>query len=271
MFDTAQKALTEEEQREAVRQQWLERAAQTLDTAEEAAEGTSAPNPAKISSQLKSLLDAATAAECLRTEDKLELAERARTIEFIVYERGFEQVLAWGRAAIRKGDPNALTPLVKTATDLIAGLRKLGMNPAGCEGLKEKLALMKETAAAGDSKKAKADQRDTGPKRFENDHRSFVRYVDPSLIVEIGGRQYRTADWSLGGILLSDVAQPIGAVGTLVTLKIKVEGGKLHEERATIVRYDTEKNCVALQFRRFGSALVTIKRECEGLGLDPSS
>jgi hypothetical protein len=266
---TADKPLTKEQQREAVRQEWLARAELTLATAKEAAEGPHAPNPAKMSAHLKSMLDAAGVAECLNVADRLTLAERSKAIEFTVYERAFEQVLVWARGAIRKGNTNAVASFTKTATDIIGGLRKLGLDAAGCDSLKEKLALLRETAAAGDSKKAKADQRDTGPKRYENDRRSFVRYVDPSLVVEMGGKRYQTVDWSLGGLLVGEIELK-GAIGSLVTIKVKVEGGNIYEERATIVRYDADKQQLALQFRRFGSALVKIKRECEGLGLDPS-
>lgn len=262
--------LTEQQRRDAERQRWLERAESTLNTAAVIVEGPRLPDPAFVARHLKGMLDKAAEAESLMPEDREMLILRARIIERTVYERAFEQLLSDGRAAIRSNKKEALGPLLKTAADYTGELRKRGMRQDSIDGLKEKIEILRHTSRAGESEKAKAPGKDLGPKRYANDQRMFVRYTDPSLVVEIGGRRYQTVDWSLGGALIAGIERLPMPIGKVLIIKIKVEGGPFHQERATIIRHDPDAKVLALQFRRFGSSLVAIKRACESLGMDPS-
>jgi hypothetical protein len=266
----ADKQPTEQERREAERLRWLERAEATLDTAKDVAEGARVPDPAFLARHLKMMVDRATEAECLTPDDRQSLTLRTKALELTAYERAFDQLLIDGRAAIRGNHKEALGALLKTAADHMAELRKRGMGVDGITSLKEKIEILRQTSHAGDSEKAKAPEKDIGPKPFANDRRMFMRYGDPSLIVEIAGRRFQTTVWSLGGALIAGVERLPAPIGKLILVKIKVEAGHLLEERATIVRHDAEKKEFALQFRRFGSSLIAIKRECESLGMDPS-
>jgi hypothetical protein len=261
---------SQQEQREAARLSWLERAATILDEGQRAAEGSSHCDAHGIARAFKALVDGAAKADYLGNEDRQTLTDRARAIEFVAYERAFDQVLASGRGAIRSGDKAAYSDVLKQANEVIAELRKRGLDQHGYESLKEKIELLRETASPGTSEKAKADEKDSGPKAYANDRRSFMRYTDPPLIVEVGGRRYMTADWSLSGVMIRGIEHAPGHVGGQITIRLKVEAGRAHEERVTIVRYVADKQELALQFRRFGSALVMIKKECEHLGVEPS-
>ena len=267
---TAAKApQTEQERREAERLRWLERAEQTLKAAQEVAEGASIRDPATLASHLKSLVEKAGEAQCLTGEDRKLLTERTKALSFTAYERALEKLLQAGREAIRRNDKDALTAALKGVGDHMGELRKLGLSAENAASLKEKVEILRQTSHAGESEKAKKAEKDKGPPAYLNDRRTFVRYSDPTLVFVIGGRRYLTIDWSLGGARIGGVEQSPGTVGALVSVKLKVEGGKLYEDKATIVRYDPDSKELAVQFRRFGSCLVAIKRECAAMGLDP--
>jgi hypothetical protein len=224
---------------------------------------------APIAAALKSLLDSAAGTTCLDPGDREMLTSRVKLIEFVAYEKSFEHLLADGRAAIRGGHPEALAPLLKTAGTLMSELRKRGLDQAAYDGLKEKLVILRETAIPGSSIKAKTHRTELGPKPFDMEQRMFVRYTDPSLFVTIAGHCYRTVDWSLGGLLLAAVEHSPAPVGGMVSVQMKVESCPLRTDLAKIVRHNGESQELALQFRRFGAALMAIKKDCAALGIDP--
>ena len=272
MLDTqtlAKEPQTEAQRREAERAAWLERAEQNLRAAQEIAEGATISAPAALAAQLKSMVEKAAEVPCLTGDDRKLLAERSKALSFTAYERALEQMLQQGREAIRRNDKDAMAPLLKGIADHMGELRKLGLSAEDAESLKQKVEILRQTSHAGDSEKAKKAEQDTGPCAYANDRRMFVRYTDPTLIVVIGGGRYLTVDWSLGGARVGGIERCPAAPGSLIAIKIKVEGGRLHEEKVTVVRYDEDRKELALQFRRFGSALVTIKRECAAIGLEP--
>jgi hypothetical protein len=266
---TKQPPQTEQERREAERSRWLERAELGLKAAQERAEGASIADPAGLAVQLAALVEKAGEVQCLTADDRRFLAERTKAISFTAYERALEHLMHEGREAIRHDKKDALAPLLKGIADYMGELRKLGLRAEDSESLKEKIEILRQTSHAGNSEKAKKPERDTGPAPYVNDRRMFMRYTDPNLIVAIGGRRYLTVDWSLGGARIGGIEQCPGAIGALIAVKLKVEGGHLHEEKATIIRYSQDSKELSLQFRRFGSSLVTIKRECVAIGLDP--
>ena len=258
------------EQREAQRQAWLDRATEILDSTQSCVESEAVTDPVRINASLKTLLDSAAGVPCLNPSDRESLAARVKTIGFVAFERTFEHVLAAGRAVIRGNDPKALAPLMKMAGDLIGELRKIGLDQAGCDSLKEKLQILRETAHPGESTKAKAAKIDLGPKAYAGERRMFVRYTDPSLFVTFAGHCFRSVDWSLGGMLLTGVEHLPAAIGHTLAVKLKVEGGKLHDGLGKIVRYNEDRKELALQFRRFDPVLLAIKKECMALGIEPS-
>jgi hypothetical protein len=259
-----------EERRAQARLAWLERAEEALREVREAIEAGRVANPAALASKLKSIAEFANTADCLETADKNELLLRGKAISLAAYERAFEDMLARGREAIRNNDKQAIGALPKTAVAYLGELRKLGMGQEGIDSLKEKLEILRQTSHAGQSEKAKAPEKETGPKPYVGERRMFMRYTDPVLTVEIGGRLLQTLAWSLGGALLGEVEKLPAPFGKPFTITVKIEGGKRCQEQATVVRFDPEKKLLALQFRRFGSALAGVKRECEALGMEPS-
>ena len=267
---TAPPAPSPEERRAAARLAWMERAEAALRDVRAAIEAGRVADPAALTRKLNQIVDLANTADCLETADKRELMLRGKAISLSAYERAFEDLLAQGRNAIRAGDNDTMKALPKTAVDYLGELRKLGMGQDGIDSLKEKLEILRQTSHAGESEKAKAPEKNTGPKAYAGERRMFVRYTDPALTVELGGKSVQTLAWSLGGALIGEIEKLPAPIGKPFTVTVRVEGGKRHQEQATVVRFDVETKLLALQFRRFGSALAAVKRECEALGLDPS-
>ena len=255
---------------EASRRHWLHRTDLSLSAAQEMAEGPQFTDPGAIAKYLKSVLDASSKADCL-TEDDLEgLSYRAMYIERIGYERFMDHLLELMRTNIRAGKKAELPPLITAFNEVMGHLRRLGLDDEGFERLKAKLVILMETAAPG-GQQPKASDKPVKLGNFQGDHRLYVRYVFPPLVVVMGRGRYRTADWSLGGLLIAGVEQLPAAEGELITIKLGLENGKAYEEQATIVKFWEKRNQLAVRFRRFGSCMVAIKREAELRGQDPKT
>jgi hypothetical protein len=255
---------------EASRRHWLHRADLSLSAAQEMAEGPQFTDPGTIATYLKSVLDAARKAECLTEDDMEGLSFRALYIERIGYERFMDHLLELLRTNIRANKKAELPPLITAFNEVMGHLRRLGLDDEGFERLKAKLVILLETAAPG-GQQPKPSEKPIKLGNFQGDHRLYVRYVFPPLVVVMGRGRYRTADWSLGGLLIAGIDQPPVAEGDLVTIKLGLENGKAYEEQATVVKFWEKKGQMAVRFRRFGSCMVAIKREAELRGQEPKS
>lgn len=164
--------------------------------------------------------------------------------------------------------------LLKEINEILSTASRLGTSQALKDGVKQRLDIIRQTSAAGDSAKAKeAAEREAQRKEMthQNEHRTFTRWRDPPLVVLIEGKTYSTVDWSLGGLLVGDIADRGWQPGQQVDVKIGLDAAKLHAERIEIVRYIAEGNRLAIKVRRFASVLMQIKRECDQAGLDPAA
>jgi hypothetical protein len=250
------------------RREWLDRAERDLLAAQYIAEGPSFPDPTALLKHLQGILDASADAACLAQEDRVQLADRARAIARTGYLRFFEHLLEIGRAVVRGESDLPLESVIATAENLMAKLRKLHLDEAGFEGLQEKLEILMETGKRGDSAEAKREEA-IDSKPYKPDQRLFVRYTDPPIIVQLGSGRYRSVDWSLGGLLIGGIGQSPGDSGTPVTLRFCVPGGKVYEDKATVVKHKPLDKLLAVQLRRFGSAMVTLKKEIDSKGIVP--
>ena len=252
----------------ALRKEWLERAERDLKAAQFVAEAPNFPEPGALVKRLQAILDAAADADCLAEEDRTELAERCRSIGRTAYLRFFEHVLELGRKVIRGESDYNFDSVVRTGELLLTKLKKLQEDEESLQRLQEKLELLLQTGRRGDSAEAKQDEAIDG-RPLTNDQRLFMRYTEPCLIVQLGKTRYRSLDWSLGGLLIGGVERLPAEVGAPVLLQFGVPGGKVHEDRATIVKHKSLDKQLALQLRRFGSEMVNLKQEIESRGIAP--
>jgi hypothetical protein len=249
-----------------LREEWLLRARREIEAARVLAEAPGCPDPAVVVKYLQQTLNAGADADCLAAEDRLALAQDARAIARIACQRALEHLLDAGHDIVRGQATGRLEPLLGKAEALMQKLAQLQFDGEAYGRLKAKLDILLHTSARGVSAKAKRDEQiNTRP--FVRDQRLFVRYVEPAVQVRLAGRLYRTRNWGLGGLLLSGVAQRPAAIGALVDLRFSIEGGPAYDDRATVSRFDPARNELALQLRRFGSTMVTLRQWCEMRGL----
>ena len=231
-------------------------------------EAPDCPNVERVIRHLQVLLDRAADSDCLAQEDRELLTEKARGIARIAYQRFFEDLLEKGQAIMRGESPARIEPLLATAKELMKKLDWLQLDRGTHDRLRDKIDILLQTARAGDSAKAKKAEQ-LKPRPFNRDKRLFLRYSDPALIVGLGGLRYRNANWSLGGLRLDGLPRAPGTAGSFVDLRFCVEGGRIYDERATIIWFDAEGGKLGLQLRRFGSQMVSLKQELDQLKITP--
>ncbi len=260
------------EARDKQRQMWLERVGKELVLAEQ---WDAKKRPDGLAKRLEQMVDASTKADILTQPDKTEIRDKARAITLRAYEKYLDTLLERAMAATRdKTRQEEKVEVLKEVNEIFSTAVRLGTTQAIKDGVKERLDIIRQTSAAGDSSKARelaereANKRETV---HQNEHRTFTRWRDPVLTVMIAGRAFQTVDWSLGGMLIGDVPERDWEPGAPLDVKIGLDASKLHQEHIEIVRYLAEEKRLAVRVRRFASVLMQIKRECDAAGMEPAT
>jgi hypothetical protein len=262
---------TEDELKAKRRRLWLERAERELDMAD-AWEASRNPDP--LVAHLDKMLELSARTESLQPEDKSELARKVRAVETKVYERHVDCLLEQAMAVTRDKDRQAERgDLIRKVNDAFNVASRLGISDKIKQGIKDRLEIIRHTSFAGDSEAAKADAEREAAMIDAPSHprelRTFTRWRKPSLVVAINGQTFSTLDWSLGGALLGDVDNQGWKCGQAVDVKIGLPDGKLHVDKMVIVRYSPEQKRLAIRSRRFTSAFMQAKRDCDTSGNEP--
>lgn len=270
-----QARLAQQEAREKQRQMWLERAGKELQAAEN---WDAAKKPDMLAKRLETMVEASNKTECLVHSDKTDIRDRARAVTLKAYEKYLDVLLERAMAATRDKDRQTeKNEILKEVNEALNAAIKLGTSEKIRTAAKERLDIIKQTSAAGDSSKAReaADREAArkGPAGVQNEHRTFTRWTDPQLTVVVGGRTFKTADWSLGGMLIAEWPDGNWEPGMPLDVKVsitEIEGGTVYQEKIEVVRYIAEKHALAVKTRRFASILMQIKRDCDAAGMEPS-
>ena len=276
MAQVNQARLAQQEAKEKQRQMWLERAGKELQAAEN---WDPAKKPDTLAKRLETMVEVSNKTECLVHSDKNDIRDRARAVTLKAYEKYLDILLERAMAATRDKDRQTeKNEILKEINDALNVAIKLGTSQKIRDAAKERLDIIRQTSAVGDSSKAKeAAEREAarkGPVGVQNEHRTFTRWSDPPLIVQVGGRTFKTADWSLGGILIADWPDGNWEPGMPLDVKLSIdelEGAKVYQEKIEVVRYIAEKHALACKTRRFASVLMQIKRDCDAAGMEPSA
>jgi hypothetical protein len=259
------------EARERRRQRWLERVAQELQMAEA---WDANKHPEGLGERIDRMVELSSKAEILSYRDKADIHDRASALKLRAYERYLDGLLERTMAATRdKFRQEEKAKLLREVDDVFSTTLHLGTTEAVKDRVKERLDIIRQTSAAGDSSKAKEDAEREAKRRQatgQHEHRTFARWRDPALIVQIEGQSYATVDWSLGGILVAEIADLGWRPGQQLGIKVGLEANKLHPERVEVVRYLADSMRLAIKVRRFASALMQVKHDCKTAGLEPT-
>jgi len=265
-----QSRIATDDARERRRQEWLRRVDAELEKAE-AWDPQQAPDPAI--KHLDKMFETASESDVLTSTDKHALRNRVKLSEVKMLERHIDFLLACTMSATRdRTRQDERQELLTRVNQTLSSALRLGGPPTLKDSVKERLGIIRETSATGDSSKAKENaEREAARKEaaYPNDRRTFVRWTDPPLIVVLAGKSYESLDWSLGGIAIGEVPEADWHRGQLVDVKIGLARDTLHGDRMEIVRYDPDTGCLGMRSRRFASVLMLVKHDCDVAGLDP--
>jgi hypothetical protein len=252
------------------RRQWLER----VDKEIAAAGQTEAHHaPGTLAKHLDHMVEMAQVSEILEARDKVDIRDRVRLTKLTLYERYVDHLLDRAIEATRDTSRQLeKNEILKQVNDAFTITIRLGASEAIRDSIKQRLDIIRETSAAGESVKAKeAAEREA--KRRELSHpkeqRTFTRWRDPPLIVIVNGRTFTTENWSLGGLLIDQFDDAPRRPGEQLEIKIGIKPERLYKERIEVVRYSAEARQLAVKSRRFASVLMQIKRDCDNEELSP--
>lgn len=259
-----------QEEREKRRQGWLERVSRELEAAE-AWEASREPD--RLVSHLDQMVEAAQEADVLSPGDKVEIRTRVRAAKTETYVRHIdcllEQAMGASRDKERLQERGELMRQINAVFNIVV---RLGADEAIKQGIKDRLEIVRQTSAAGDSAKAKTDADREAARivaAYPQEQRTFKRWREPPIVVAIQGRAFTTVDWSLGGMLLGEVENRGWKCGQAIDVKVGLSEDELHDDRMIVARYDLEQKRLAIRTRRFASVLLQVKRECDRAGLEP--
>jgi hypothetical protein len=272
MNQISQARVAQQEARDKQRQMWLERVGKELQAAD-----AWDPNkkPDTLAKRLESMIELSNKAEMLSQTDKNDIRDRANALCLKAHEKYLDVLLERTMAATRdKTRQTEKVELLKEINEIYNVAARLGTSQKIKDSVKERLEIIKQTSAVGDSSKAKeAAEREALRKQggVQNEHRTFTRWRDPPLVVVIEGRTYTTIDWSLGGMLVADFPDRGWPPGHAFDVKVSIEGGKVYGEKIEVVRYLADDKRLAVKTRRFASILMQIKRDCDAAGMEPAA
>jgi hypothetical protein len=253
------------------RNQWLERVEKEL-AAAGAAEAQKRPDA--LAKRLDSMVGTTDTAEVLTRADKTEISDRVRQVKLTLYERHLDYLLDETMAATRDATREAEKgTLLKQGNETFTIAMRLGLSQAMRDSVKQRLAIIRETSAAGLSTKAKAAAEREALRReavYPNDKRTFSRWRDPPLVVVVGARTFTSANWSLSGILIDAIDLDGYQCGDVLEIQVGMSPDKLYKERIEIMRCAVEARQLAVKSRRFASVLMQVKRDCDAAQVSPA-
>lgn len=246
------------------RQRWLERVQKELAAADD---HETHHAPGTLAKHLDHMVEAAAEAEVLTQADKNDIRDRVRTIKLTRYERFVDHLLDAAITATRDSERQLeKVDLLKQINEAFAIAIQLGASQAIRDSIKQRLDIIRDTSAAGDSAKAKEEAEREAARReavHPKELRTFTRWREPPLMVVIGGRCFTTSNWSLSGILIDAFDLDGHRPGDQIEVMVGLTRERLYKERIEIVRYSAEARQLAVKSRRFASVLMQVKRDCD--------
>jgi hypothetical protein len=261
-----------DQEREGKRRQWLERVGKELDTAD----GWEAHHrPDALVKHLDHMVEVSSKTDLLSPVDRALVRDRVRITKLGIYERHVDYLLERAMTVTRdKERQTERGELLRQINDGLTIVVRLGASEAIRQSVKDRLDIIQQTSAAGASDKAKAAaEREAAmidSAAHPKERRTFTRWRAPSIAVVIDGKRFDVVDWSLGGIMVSDIEDQGWKPGQQLEVKVGLSIDRLHAERIEVVRYSPEGKRLVIRSRRFASALMQLKRECDAAGIELS-
>jgi hypothetical protein len=197
---------------------------------------------------------------------------RMVAIELEAYTRRVSILLDRAIEEARAGDQKAKGQDLAAAREYFAVALKLGAGEEFKETVRKKIEIVLATTASGTSIKAKQNTTSLSDMRAVSEVqklRRFTRFTSPVMLVGIGTQNFKTLDWSLGGLLVGNFTTDLFP-DTQVGLTISIdEDDFTHKCVSRVVAVDSGKQTLAVRFEAGASALLPIMDRCRKLNLTP--
>lgn len=217
---------------------------------------------------------------CFPAQRASEIRAKLRVIRCEAYEKSVDLLLHKIENASKIEDFKTRNELIGlTRTHLGVALR-FGADEEFKKGVERRLAAALLTTAEGIDKRAKEaaerkaaeelKEKKTGPPHGQ-ERRRCIRYVAPDLKVELDGRVYQTANWSVRGLLLETARDDLEP-GDHVHLDLSCEGieggGRV---TARVVDNDETARRLAFDFDGISTVVLGLMHGMRAAGIRPNA
>jgi len=207
-----------------------------------------------------------------------EFREVTKSIQRNTYQRSVDALLAQAERCGHKGDDKGRNEWLTKAKDHFGKAIRFGADDEFRHAVDRRVqaALMTSKDGVDDRTKQanarKLEQHDTGAKPPNGiERRRAIRYMDPPLTVEVDGRRFTTASWSIRGFLLEPYHGELGvSPGDKLRLDVhcaEVPGGG--RQVAHVVRVDAERNALAVTFPEMSTVVLDLVHAMKDAGIHP--
>ncbi|MBV8168610.1 MAG: hypothetical protein JO021_17575 [Alphaproteobacteria bacterium] len=206
-----------------------------------------------------------------------EIKEAIRQIEITGLKKLTDQLLEKASDLARKDDIAGRAAAIKEAREHINRCLSLGAEPDFREVSEKKIeiALMTSSREATAAPKAYAQAPRAafaGPEKaaVAREQRRFKRFVKPALVVDVDGRQFKTLNWSIGGMAL--VGWPPEWDGkTHIDITFGAEGDDARfSEGGQFLRTFGDMRAASVQFENVHSQALKLVQRLAGQGRAPT-
>lgn len=210
------------------------------------------------------------------TQRAQEFQRSAKFIQRDAYERSVGEMLNEVMRRLRDGDEDVKTTMLGKIRDHVSAAGRFGADQEFRASVERRLQLIQLTTTEGIDKRAKAEAmrrtelRDTVCKApGGKERRRAIRYVDPVLTVEIDGVKYSSINWSIRGVLLENIVEPL-QLGAHVRVTLSSEGYPGGGRNwARVVRRSPKRQEMALEFPDISTIVLALMHEMKMCGVRP--
>lgn len=207
-----------------------------------------------------------------------EIDEAVKVLLCAAYMRSVEAQLYRGEHGARDGDLKARNDCLTKAKDHFVKALRHGADDGFRSAVEKRVQACLMTSAPGVDQRTK----DMAARRLESrdrpvkvpqgrERRRAIRYVAPSLNVELDGLVFETVDWSQIGVRLDGyLGRPALKVGDKVWLRLSCAGVESPgKQAARVVHVFREKRQVALEFADISTIVLDLITGIRRLGMIP--
>lgn len=271
-------AVMDAEQRRKLEDALLRKAEALVRQLRQAAESG---NPANVDAQAAIMTELLKARE-FPTQRAAEFRETTKTIQRSAYQLSVDTLIGQAERRGHAGDDKGRNELITRAKEHYAKAVRFGADEEFRSAVERRVqaALMTSKDGIDDRTKQaaarKLEQHDVGAKAPGGiERRRCIRYMDPVMTVELGGRKYQTVNWSIRGLLLENYRGELElSPGDRVKLDVHCTdvpevGTVSGRQVAHVVRVDAERNTLALDFPEMSTVILDLVHRMKDAGIRP--